>query len=870
MPRHAPADYPWKDDHVPSTPNLTRIEAAQRAALLTVHGYSIELDLTDGSGGPGERTFRTRSEVRFGATEPGASSWIDFVGDAVTSATLNGKTLDVSSWTSGSGLALPGLDVENVLVVEAVGVYMNTGEGLHRFVDPVDGAVYLYSQFETADAKRLYACFDQPDLKAAFTFLVTAPRDWQVVTNGAPTRVTELAGGARRHAFATTARISTYVTALIAGPYYVARDTHDGIDLGIYCRASLAEFLDAERLFTETKQGFDFYHSAFGVRYPFGKYDQLFVPEFNAGAMENAGAVTFREEYVFRSKVTRYLYERRCETILHEMAHMWFGDLVTMRWWDDLWLNESFATWASVVAQTSATEYRSAWTTFANVEKSWAYDQDQLPSTHPIAADIPDLEAVEVNFDGITYAKGASVLKQLAAYVGFEEFLAGLRSYFHENAYGNATLADLMRHLSDASGRDMDGWAASWLQTTGINRLEPVFEVGRDGRFTSFAIRQSGAAPGAGELRPHRLAVGVYDDARGDAGSGALLRIDRVEIDVTGELTPVPELVGRPGGALVLANDDDLTYCKLTLDADSLATAVTRIGDIAESLPRTLVWSAVWEMTRDAQMRARDFVALALAGLPAETEIGVLQRVLAQVRQAVGTFADPAWAMQTGWPTVTARLLDLARGAVGGSDEQLAYVGALAACRLSPGQVSVLAGWRNGLEPLPGLVVDTDLGWTLLGALVAHGAAGDAEIAAASAADATASGERRATQVRALRPEPAAKQQMWDRLIDDDTMANALQDAAILGFQHPAQAELLAPFTARYFDAVGQVWRRRSSEVAQKVAVGLYPRWAVSTDTVDAAERWLAGDHPPALRRLVSEGLAGTRRALSARAADRG
>ncbi len=849
---------------MPATPNLTRDQAALRAAAITVSSYRIDLDLTDGAGGAGTGSFHTRSEVRFAATA--ASTWIDFVGESVTSATLNGRALDVSGWSSGEGLTLPALEAENVLVVDAVGRYMNTGEGLHRFVDPEDGAVYLYSQFETADAKRMYACFDQPDLKARFTFVVTAPADWQVVTNGAPEGVADGPAGARIHTFGQTAPMSTYVTALVAGPYHVVRDSHDGIDLGLFCRASLAEHLDADRLFTETKQGFDFYHQAFGVRYPFGKYDQLFVPEFNAGAMENAGAVTFREEYVFRSKVTRYLYERRCETILHEMAHMWFGDLVTMRWWDDLWLNESFATWASVVAQTSATEYRSAWTTFANVEKSWAYDQDQLPSTHPIAADIVDLEAVEVNFDGITYAKGASVLKQLAAYVGFDQFLAGLRTYFAENAFGNATLADLMRHLSAASGRDMDAWASMWLQTTGINRIEPVFAVDDSGRFASFAIRQHGAAPGAGELRPHRLAVGVYDD---DDSRGTLVRIRRVELDVAGETTDVPELVGTERGKLVLVNDDDLTYCKLTLDGDSLATAVARIGDIEDSLPRTLVWSAVWEMTRDAQMRARDFVALALGGIDAETEIGVVQRVLAQVRLAVGSYADPQWATDTGWPTVARRMLALAQGAEPGSDKQLAYVGALAACKLSGTEIEAIDGWLNGSAPLPGLVLDADLKWTLLGALVAHGAAGDAEIDAAAAADATASGERRATGVRALRPGAAEKQQIFDRVVGDDSMANALQDAAIGGFSHPAQGEVLAAFVDQYFAAVADVWAHRSSEVAQKVAVGLYPRWAVGEQTVAAARAWLSGDHPSALRRLVSEGLAGTERALKARAADR-
>ena len=849
-------------------PNLTRDQARERSATITTSSYDIAIDLTDGSGGPSEKTYRTRATITFTAT-PGARSFIDFVGDGLACAELNGRQLDVGGWTSTDGLVLDELAAENELVIDAVGLYTNTGEGLHRFVDPVDGAVYLYSQFETADAKRLYPCFDQPDLKARFTFTVTAPADWHVVSNGALTASVDAPGGGTTHTFATTEPMSTYVTALVAGPYHVVRDHHDGIDLGVYCRSTLAEFLDAERLFTQTKQGFDFYHQAFGVRYPFGKYDQLFVPEFNAGAMENAGAVTFREEYVFRSRVTRYQYERRCETVLHEMAHMWFGDLVTMRWWDDLWLNESFATWASVVAQVNATEYTSGWTTFANVEKSWAYVQDQLPSTHPIAADMVDLAAVEVNFDGITYAKGASVLKQLAAYVGYDEFLEGLRDYFAAHAFGNATLTDLLDALERTSGRDLRAWAKAWLQTTGLNTISADFDVERvDGRevFTRFELVQSGAEPGAGERRPHRLAVGLYDR---DAADG-LTRVHRVELDVTGERTPVPDLVGRSRGALVLVNDDDLTYCKARLDPASLDTAIAAIGDVAESLPRTLLWSAVWEMTRDALMRARDFIALAARGLVTEDQAGVLQRVLMQLQAAVGSYAEPGWAESTGWPTVAATLRQLASSAPAGSDTQLSAVQALAAAKLDQAQLAEIAGWRDGSAPLPGLTVDTDLSWTLLGALVAHGAAGTEEIETAERADPTASGQRRATQVRALIPTAENKAAVWDRLINDDGMANALQDAAIAGFAHPAQRELMTPYTEKYFEVVGQVWQRRSSEVAQKVAVGLFPRWAVAQSTVDQALTWAQEDHPAALKRLVSEGRAGVERALRARAADAG
>ena len=831
---------------------------------MTTHSYEITLDVTDGAGGPGEKTFATTTVLRFDAT-PGSSSYLDFVGDRISSATLNGAPLDVAGWTTLTGLELPQLAATNELVVNAVGLYTNTGEGLHRFVDPVDHAVYLYSQFETADAKRMFACFDQPDLKATFTFTVTAPESWTVVTNGA-LETSEPTPAGVIHRFATTPPMSTYVTALVAGPYHVITDHHDGIDLGLYCRESLAQHIDADVLFKETKQGFDFFHAAFGVRYPFGKYDQLFVPEFNAGAMENAGAVTFREDYVFRSRVTRYLFERRCETILHEMAHMWFGDLVTMRWWDDLWLNESFATWASVIAQVGATEYTSAWTTFANIEKSWAYVQDQLPSTHPIASDMVDLQAVEVNFDGITYAKGASVLKQLAAYVGYDAFLAGLQTYFKAHAFGNATLADLLSALEASSGRDLSSWSGEWLLTTGLNELRADFTVGEDGRFTSFAILQGGATPGAGELRTHRLAVGLYDED--DAGK--LVRVQRTELDVAGARTEVPELVGFARAALILVNDDDLTYCKVRLDGQSLATAIAGIGDIAESLPRTLIWSAVWEMTRDALAPARDFVALGLRGLPAEDEIGVVQRVLSQLHVAVGSYADPSWSDTTGWPLVAGGLLELARAAEPGGDLQLAAVNSLCGARLSEVELAAIAGWLDKTDPLPGLTVDTDLSWTLLGALVAHGWRAEDDIAAAAAADATASGDRKAAMVRALIPLPEAKQAIFDRLIHDDGMANAFQDAAIGGFSHPAQGALLAPFTEQYFEQVAGVWERRSSEVGQKVAVGLFPRWSIDQATIDRALAWEAEDHPSALRRLVSEGRAGLQRALAAQLADAG
>ncbi|MGH3764715.1 MAG: aminopeptidase N [Pseudonocardiaceae bacterium] len=862
-----------------AVPNLTQEQALERAALLDVDSYTVDLDLTDGAGGPGDGTFHSTTTARFACRNPGESSWIDLVAARVSAATLNGVTLDITGYDEAKGLALPTLATDNEVIIEADGRYMNTGEGLHRFTDPVDGGVYLYSQFETADAKRMYACFDQPDLKAVHRIRVLAPAGWVVISNAPCERTEQLADGGVRHIFVDSARISPYIVALVAGPFAQWTDEyHDEngtIPLGIYCRASLAEHMDAERLFTETKQGFGFYHRAFGRRYPFEKYDQCFVPEFNAGAMENAGCVTFLEDYVFRSRVTRYLYERRCETVLHEMAHMWFGDLVTMRWWDDLWLNESFATWASVLCQAQATEYTGAWTTFATVEKSWAYRQDQLPSTHPIACQIPDVQAVEVNFDGITYAKGASVLRQLVAYVGLEEFLAGLRIYFTRHAWANATLADLLAALEQASGRDLSGWSEQWLETTGLNTLRPEFTLDGDGAFASFAVLQSGARPGAGERRTHRLAVGVYDSASASSsgadslGSGSLVRMHRVELDVSGERTEVPELVGVPAGQLILVNDDDLTYCTMRLDETSLATLTDRIGDIAESLPRTLCWSASWEMTREAEFKARDFVSVVLGGLPGETEVGVVQRLLAQAQVAVSAYADPGWASDDGWPRFTSTLMALINTARPGSDHQLALVNAMSAALLGKPELDALAGWLAGDGVPDALVVDTDLRWRLLQALVAHGAMGEDEIDAEQQRDATATGRRQAERARALLPTPEAKERAWQRAMYDDELPNAISEAIIGGFNHPAHKQLLAPYLDRYFTEIADVWRRRTSERAQSCVVGLFPSWAVEQRCADTARDWLeASEHPPALRRLVSEGRAGVVRALAARAFD--
>jgi aminopeptidase N len=843
--------------------NLRHEEARTRAALLSVASYDVELDLTDGNGEkPGETTFRSRTTVVFSCTTPGASSYVDLTAAALHSATLNGRPVEEFD---GNRLTLTDLAAENELVVDAECPYMRTGEGLHRFVDPVDGGVYLYSQFETFEAHRVYACFDQPDLKAVFRLTVQAPRDWVVISNGA---VTERPEGDEPGTwrFAQTPPMSTYITAIVAGPYHVVNDHHDGIDLGLYCRRSLAEHLDPDDLFTVTKQGFDFFHREFDYRYPFGKYDQLFVPEFNAGAMENAGAVTILEDYVFRSKVTDAAYERRAETVLHEMAHMWFGDLVTMRWWDDLWLNESFATYVSVLAQVEATRYTNGWTTFANTEKTWAYRQDQLPSTHPIAAVINDIEDVKVNFDGITYAKGASVLKQLVAWVGQDAFMAGLRRYFVRHEYANTELKDLLVELEAASGRELSSWSAEWLETAGCNTLRAQFETAHDGTFSSFSVLQEAPAEHP-TLRSHRVAVGLYDLV-----DGSLVRTHREEFDVVGAKTEVPALVGKRQPALVLINDDDLTFAKIRLDEVSRATLVEHIGDFAESLPRALCWAAAWDMTRDAEMPARDYVALVQRGIGKETDIGVVQSLLRQAQSAVTLFADPAWA-PTGRTALATTAHQAALTAEAGGDLQLAWLRALASLASAPEHLDFVAGLLDGSVVLDGLSVDAELRWHLLRRLVITGRAGLPEIDAELELDPTAAGQRHAAACRTARPLAEAKAQAWHDLVESNELPNAVQAAVTAGFAQPEQVELLTPYVDPYFDTLASLWASRTTEIAQNLVNGLYPTLLVSPMVVERTDAYLnehEGDPevPPALRRLLLEGRDGVVRALRARARD--
>jgi aminopeptidase N len=845
--------------------NLTREEAQTRAGLLDVDSYTIELDLTTS-----DKTFSSTTTIAFRATQPGASTFADLVGATVHEITLNGAPLDPGQAYADSRIQLDDLQADNVLVVRADCTYSNSGEGLHRFVDPVDDRVYLYSQFEVPDARRVFTTFEQPDLKSVFTFKVTAPEHWKVVSN-APTPAPEpIADGKAVWNFPPTKKMSTYITALVAGEYHEVQDVYEGkhgtIPLGHYCRQSLVEFLDRDELVKLTKQGFAFFEDAFDYPYPFEKYDQLYVPEYNMGAMENAGCITLRDEYLPRSRQPRSFYEFRCSVILHEMAHMWFGDLVTMKWWDDLWLNESFAEWACYHAEVEATDFTDAWTGFTNARKQTGYRQDQMPSTHPIAADNYDLQAVEVNFDMITYAKGAAVLKQLVAWVGLEPFLAGLRQYFKDFAYGNSEFQDLLLALEKSSGRELQGWAQEWLQTAGVNTLAPAFELDADGNYTSFTVVQT-ADPDWPTIRRHRIGIGLYDAVTNEAGEERLVRRTSIETDVTGERTEVAELVGVKQPDLLLLNDSDLTYAKIRLDERSLATVIRDLASLEDSLARALVWGAAWDMTRDAEMSATDFVHLVLANVGQETDAWGISRIPVYAAQAVHSLSAPAHRpeLERAWERGLRSLLD---DAAPGSDQQLTFVRSYAAAAASEEAIADLEALLDGSLGFDGLAMDQDLRWALIGGLARVGRAGD-RIEAELARDNTISGKEHAAAARASQPSAEAKAAAWDAAIVQTDTPNETQRSIVLAFQVHGQDEVLAPYVEKYLEAAETLWEHLGTHRASTALNFIFPRPLASPELLARVDAWLeTTTADPAAVRFVREGRADVARYLAAQAKD--
>ncbi len=839
--------------------NLTRDEARTRAGLLRDIHYEVALDFTRG-----DETFGYDTTVEFQCTEPGAATFLDCLAVTADRIELNGRLVPAGAF-DGARLHLDGLAAQNRVRIGGGGAYQHTGAGLSRFRDPVDGRVYLHSQFEAFDAHRAFPCFDQPDLKGTFRFKVKAPSDWEVISNSpaeppAGTPVNGAEGG-RLWTFKPTPRLSTYVTAIVAGPYHVVRERHGQIDLGIYCRQSLAQYLDPPEIFEITRQGFDFYHRVFAYPYAFGKYDQLFVPEFSAGAMENAACITLAESMIYRSKVTEAAREWRAGTILHEMAHMWFGDLVTMRWWDDLWLNESFATFMGFLALTRATRFSNAWTTFANEEKASARRQDQLPTTHPIAADVPDVESAHLNFDSITYEKGASVLRQLFAWVGEEGFFSGLRRYFRQYEYANADLREFLAAVGGGSGRDLQAWSREWLETAGLNTLRPILE--HDGnRIAGLTVEQE-AEPAWPTRRSQRLGVGLFD-----LDSGRLSRRLRVDFDVTGASTDVPEVAGERVPDLLLLNDGDLGYAKIRLDDPSMDTVTRHLASLDDSLARALCWSAAWDMVRDARLAARQWLALVANNIHGETDIGVVQALLGQCGAAIHVYGDPA-NVPAGLDLlvrVAERSLERAEP---GSDLQLVWARTLIAAARSPEQLALVKGILDGAVRFESLQVDIDLRWHIVRSLASDGVFGPAEIRAEEARDPTDAGRRHAAAAMAARPTPEAKAEAWRLIVEDQTQPLATLRAIMGGFQQRDQRPLLEPYADRYFEALGPFWQSRTIEVALAFAQGMYPAPIIGDQVVSHTETYLRTQSPPGpVRRILLEGQDQMRRAIRARRVD--
>ncbi|GAA1714088.1 aminopeptidase N [Fodinicola feengrottensis] len=840
------------------------MQARRRATLIAVESYAVELDLSGD-----DQTFTSTTVARFGCTAPGSAVFIDLAASAVRSIDLNGRPVPLSAW-SGGHIRLGALAAHNTLRVVADCAYSRTAEGMHRFTDPADGSVYVYTHFQPAEAHRVYACFDQPDLKATFELGVVVPADWQVVANTQPDSVgkARLASGtgATRWHFPATPPLPTYATSVAAGRFHSVSGSWQRVPLSLYCRRSLAAYLDADELLEVTWNGFDFYQRLFGMPYPFGKYDLVFVPEFNHAGMENAACVTLTENMLFRSRVTDVRHERRASLLLHELAHMWFGNMVTMTWWDDLWLNESFATYASTLCQAEATRWPGAWTTFSQLFKTSAYHQDQLTRTHPIVADLPDVATAEVSFDGITYYKGASVLKQLVAYVGREAFTAGLQRYFQRHQWSTATLADLLAAVEATSGRDLGCWSKEWLQTAGVNTLRPDYRLAGDGTIDGFAVTQS--APEAHPLlRPHRIAVGLYDRE-----GTTLTRRQRLEVDVAGDRTSIPALDGCRRPDLVLVNDDDLTYAKIRFDDRSLATVLAGAAHAANTLPAGVCWTAMWDMCRDGELPARDYVRLVAGTLDAIDDPGMLETLLLQTVAVARDYAAPSWRL-TGLRQLADALHRMLVLAPAGSDRQLFCVQMLAGLATSDEHLTLLRELLEGATRLPGLRVDTELRWLLLRRLISRGASDESTIGEHLRRDRTAAGLRHAATCRAAIPTAAAKATTWRLLMAADGQqpptSAAMVGASLTGFADLDQADLLEPYAQRYFDVIVAIWRDWPAGLARRFATAGYPTPVISEQTVAMTDECLSRDRPPpALSTILLERRDDQLRALRARSRD--
>ena len=834
-----------------TTANLTHAEATARSAALRLSTYELHLDVTSA---PTEAdSYEVTSRISFTTTEP--KTFVDYLGRAVHSVRVNGE--EVENTFDGGRVYLSNLPVGEELTVEITGssYYSRTGQGLHRMHDKADGTTYLYSHLEPSDARRIFPCFDQPDLKASYEVHLTGPEGWQLLSNQ-PEVGREKTDSGDVAQFAPTPLLSTYLTAFAAGPYvekhsaWTAPDGSLSVELRAFARASMADYLDDEIL-QVTAQGMDFFHSNFGYPYPWGKYDSIFVPEYNLGAMENPGLVTFTEHYLFRSAATRAQHAGRTNTILHEMSHMWFGDLVTPQWWDDLWLKESFAEFMGADSSVHATEYTEAWVNFAGQRKNWAYLQDQLPTTHPIKAEIPDVDAARQNFDGITYAKGAAVLKQLVHYVGRENFYAGARDYFQEHAFGAATFEDLLTALKKHTDRDLDAWSTAWLRTWGPDTLTPELHTDGD-KIHELAI----AVEAEDTTRPHRLNVALFDDS--------LNKYATLDVDLEGERTILDEASGLQAPALLLLNDGDHTYAKVRFDETSLDTIRTRLSEVPDELSRAVIWTSLWNLTRDGEWPVHSYLDTVLNHAPAESNPTLLTTAFANAGYAIDHFVGEKNREEVR-ADYADRLWAVLHAAPAGSDAQLTFaraaIQALAATPAESGTQRLHALLDGSLD---GLALDPDIRWAILRALAARDAVGAEELEAEKERDNTLTGAAAYLGASHAFPSAEVKREVFELVRTPGKYSNAEMDSLLAAFNAPRSAHLTEAFAQEYFDSLAKLWEEHPIEIANRLVRGLYPDVALA----DAAtSEFLSSERPRALRRVLLECQDALRRAARVRAA---
>lgn len=854
--------------------NLTRTEAeSRRAVIKSQPAYDIELDFLRG-----EEVFGSKTTIKFDAVE-GEKTHVDLIAGKINKIVFNGVELESGQVYRDSRIELENLKEHNILLVEADCIYSHTGEGLHRSVDPADGKVYLYSQFEVADSRRVFAVFEQPDIKAFYDFSVIAPRDWTIISTQ-PVKeeiaVSSSASSAKKTVFERTCVMSSYLTSIIAGPFAAWKTEYaneDGrtVPMGLYCRESLRDALekDAEYLFDITKRGFAFYAKAWDLPYPYAKYDQIFVPEFNAGAMENIGAVTIRDSYVFESKPSEALRERRDITVLHELAHMWFGDYVTMKWWNDLWLNESFAEFMSTLCTAEATQWDTAWATFNSGEKSWGQRVDQLSTTHPITAPINDLNDTYVNFDGITYAKGASVLKQIVAYVGRKEFFDGIHNYLKKYAYSNACLADLLSELQASSGRDLSQWSKLWLEQSGVNTILAKVETDENGTISDMTLSQTAELmPGQSEpvLRAHRIAVGFYNES-----DGKIVRTDRFETDIDGEKTQIAQATGKKRADFILVNDDDLTYSKLRFDEQSRSFAEENLYRFDDALARSVIWLSFWDMVRDAQYPAAKFIEMSLKALPTEKNSTTLRYALGQISTAAHYYLPEVDREET-LCSIAQRIFELLKDAPAGSDSQFQLLSSYLSYGNDPDFQKNAKGLLDGPLTFEGLEIDNNLRWSIVAALARAGYMTEADIDAQLALRDTKENRENAMGAKAAIPTAESKEKAWEQALHDENLTNSQLEAVAGGFSDNADPKLYEKYVNKYFETANWIWKNKTFHMAEALLCPLsgrclYPRFADPEALAAAGRKWLEdnADADRALRGMISENTENSQRVSKVR-----